>query len=80
MGARQRVIPAAFVVYPTASYRSFWFVRFGQVTLKEEIEERADGGNCCQPPNIVPARSDRRLDDIGGKLKGQAGNQPARIT
>jgi hypothetical protein len=79
MGARQHAI-STLVVSSTAAYRSSWHISFGQVALEEEIEERTDGGNRGQPPDIFPARSNRRLDDVGGKLKGQAANQPARVT
>src|ERR1700722_20099919 len=51
-----------------------------QVALEKVIEEGADRGNGCKPRHLVPACGDCGFQNIGGKLEGKAGDEPAAQT
>ena len=66
-----RLLGSARLALPLAHFR--------EVAVEEVVEERADHGDRGDPPDRLPVGGDRRLDDVGGELEGQPGDQPARI-
>jgi hypothetical protein len=50
-----------------------------EIFLEEEVEEDTDGGDDGKAHQFVPGGSDRGRKNVRGELKGQAGDQPARI-
>ncbi len=55
------------------------FAHVAQIALEEEIEERPDNRDRGDPAYGIPIGGDGCLDDIGGKLERQAGDQPVGI-
>src|SRR5262249_17439711 len=50
------------------------------VALEEVVEKSADHGDRTDASDRLPAGTDGGLDDVGGELKSEAGDQPARIS
>ncbi len=51
--------------------------RCPSVALKEVVEEGPDHRDDCDPADRLPARRNRRFDDIGRQLEGERGDQPS---
>src|SRR5262245_47566223 len=48
------------------------------VEIQEEGEDRADRGDGGDAADLVPARGDGRVDDIGSELKREPRDEPVR--